>query len=231
MPRPKVPTTRSFSRLWIARSRTAMVGRPPLSCDPLLAAVDGDEEAELGADEEQVRVDVVLGDRVAPCRAPAGRRRSTSRSGRASVLLQQVRLEVARSCGCRRRRRRCPASCCEATRRAHVGALRHAGERLDLPPARAAVLGDLDQAVVGADVEQPLLLRRLGQRRRCCRRTRSRRSWRPRPAPQTLPITGSLLRSSCRVRSPADRPSTSRRGRRCGRAVARRSRAASARAG
>src|SRR5436853_87386 len=32
MPRPKVPTTRSFTCRCTARSRTAMVGRPPLSC-------------------------------------------------------------------------------------------------------------------------------------------------------------------------------------------------------
>ena len=44
-----------------------------------------------------------------------------------------------------------------------VGAVRHAGEVVDLAPGRRRLLGDLHQAVVGADVEQAFLHRRLGE--------------------------------------------------------------------
>src|SRR5262245_1784227 len=46
----------------------------------------------------------------------------------------------------------------------YVGVVRHAGELVDLAPALAAVLGDLHQTVVGAEIEKPFLLRRLGER-------------------------------------------------------------------
>ena len=41
-------------------SRTATFGRPAVNCAHCLPAVDRDEQAELGADEEQVAVDEVL---------------------------------------------------------------------------------------------------------------------------------------------------------------------------
>ena len=41
----------------------------------------------------------------------------------------------------------------------HVGILGNAGGLLDLAPGLAAVLGHLHQAIVGADVDQSLLLR------------------------------------------------------------------------
>ena len=40
----------------------------------------------------------------------------------------------------------------------HVGVLGHAGGLFDLAPVLAAVLGDLHQAIVGADVDQAFLL-------------------------------------------------------------------------
>ena len=58
MPRPWVASTRSLSRGWTARSRTATVGNvAALELRPVRAAVDRDPEAELGAEEEQLRVD------------------------------------------------------------------------------------------------------------------------------------------------------------------------------
>ena len=48
---------------------------------------------------------------------------------------------------------------------AHVGPVGHAGERFHFAPMRAGVFGDINQAVVGAHVNQPLLLGRFGQRR------------------------------------------------------------------
>ena len=47
----------------------------------------------------------------------------------------------------------------------HVGVLRHAGRLVHLAPVFAAVLGDLHQAIVGADVNQALLFGRFGDRR------------------------------------------------------------------
>ena len=44
-----------------------------------------------------------------------------------------------------------------------VARVRHAGEVVGATPVGAAVLGDLDQSVIGADVEQAFLLRRLGE--------------------------------------------------------------------
>ena len=64
MPRPWVAMIRSCSRGWIARSRTATFGRLPVNCAHCCAAVERDEEAQLGAEEEQVRIDEVLLDHV-----------------------------------------------------------------------------------------------------------------------------------------------------------------------
>jgi hypothetical protein len=47
-----------------------MFGTPPVSFDPLLSAVDGEEDAELGAQEEQLRLIVVL--HQAPDEMPVG---------------------------------------------------------------------------------------------------------------------------------------------------------------
>ena len=53
------------------------------------------------------------------------------------------------------------ASCAEATRPGHVGALRHVGEaRVEVGPRLAAVARHVDDAVVGAGVEHAGLLRR-----------------------------------------------------------------------
>src|SRR5882762_5853594 len=48
---------------------------------------------------------------------------------------------------------------------AHIGHVRHAGKLLDLTPVFAAIFGYLEQAIVSADVDQSILLRRLGERR------------------------------------------------------------------
>ncbi len=45
-------------------SRTWMVGQPALEPDPVRALVDREVETELGADEQQLRFDVVLHQRV-----------------------------------------------------------------------------------------------------------------------------------------------------------------------
>src|SRR5262249_20104165 len=54
MPRPNVPTTRSFNCRWMARSRTAIVGKLLLRCVHLLAAVSGAERPDLGAGERRI---------------------------------------------------------------------------------------------------------------------------------------------------------------------------------
>ncbi len=137
-------------------------GELALELDPVRALVDGEVDAVLGADEEQLRFDVVLhhgvGDfsiwQVAGDRAP----------GPAAVAADKdVGFEVA------------PLLVVEGRvdgvlvvhrglEPADVGHRRHAGNLVDGPPVGAAVLGDLDETVVGADVDQALHQRRLGER-------------------------------------------------------------------
>ena len=62
MLRPWVPTTRSLSLGWTRMSSTRTVGSPFWKRCPFLATVQGDEEAELGSQVEEVRVPGVLGD-------------------------------------------------------------------------------------------------------------------------------------------------------------------------
>ena len=64
MERPWVPSTRSFSRGWMAMSSTGTVGRFSLSRFQRAALVERDVEAALGAREQQLRVAVVLADHV-----------------------------------------------------------------------------------------------------------------------------------------------------------------------
>jgi hypothetical protein len=45
-----------------------------------------------------------------------------------------------------------------------VGVCRHARQLVDLPPVTAAVFADLDQTVVGADIQQAFAFRALGNR-------------------------------------------------------------------
>ena len=84
---------------------------------------------------------------------------------------------------------------------ADVAELGHAREARPCAPGLAAVLGDLDEAVVGADVDQALGRAATRRARRCCRRATSTGVLATASGPHTLPITLSVLRSSWRVRS------------------------------
>src|SRR5467141_1084407 len=47
----------------------------------------------------------------------------------------------------------------------HVSEFRHLGKFLNLTPVLAAVLGDLDQAIIRTDIDKSFLLRRFSERR------------------------------------------------------------------
>jgi hypothetical protein len=80
----------------------------------------------------------------------------------------------------------------DATDVRHVG---DAGKLLDLAPVLAAVFGDLQQTVVSADVNQTVFLLRLGECRSIAEESVDA-FFATASIPQTLPITGSLSRSS-----------------------------------
>ncbi len=138
------------------------VRRAAAELHPLLAAVDGEEDAELRPEEEQLGADVVLDD--APQDLSLRQVTGDRGPGPAAVgALQQVRGEVARLVVVDDR--------VDGIGVEEVGLQvvdeelhRHARQPVDLAPAPAAVLGHLDQPVVGAGVEQPLDQRRLGER-------------------------------------------------------------------
>ena len=134
----------------------------------MLAAVDGHEDAELGAGEHQFRLDVVLHqapDQVAIRQVVGNRGPAPAAVG----ALEQVRLVVAVLVVVEGHVDRVGVE--------QVGLdvvdecrVRHARQvaDLDLAPALAPILvgtvGHLDQAVVGAGIQQSFLDRRLGQR-------------------------------------------------------------------
>ena len=187
MPRPNVPTTRSLSLRWISRSRTAMGGIPLFKRLPVLAAVAGGEDAELGADEEQVGRHVIDGDRVG---GPAlGKVAADVRPVLAAIAApQHIGLEIAVLVvveACVNGIRVVPRGL--DVRHVHIRGLVREREVLDLAPVLAAILGHLDQAVVGAGIDQALDQGRFGQGDDRCRKTRSNRSWprrrRSRPGP------------------------------------------------
>ena len=129
---------------------------------PRLAAPQRVVRAIFGAHEQQPRADVVLDDRVR--HVPLGQVGPDADPARPPVAgHQHVRLEVAvlvaveggvHGAGVVRTR----------PHARDVGHVRHAGERVDPSPGGPVVLGDLDQPVVGAHVDEPLDQRRFIQR-------------------------------------------------------------------
>jgi hypothetical protein len=119
-------------------------------------------QPELGAAEQQVAVDVVFRDAVdgSPRRQVArGARPRLARVGRFQDVRCEVAVLVVVEAGVHR-----AGVVLGGNQLAHVRPVRDAGEQLDLAPVLAAVLGDLNQPVVGADVDQPALEGRFGQR-------------------------------------------------------------------
>ena len=131
MPRPKVPSTRSFSRFWIAMSRTAIVGTPAI-LHPVLAAVLAQVGPNSVPANSRSRIDVIFGDRVgrAARRQIAGDRRPRPA---AVGALEQVRREVAVLVVLERGVDRARVVLRRADAR-DVGVGRHAGELVDLAP-------------------------------------------------------------------------------------------------
>ena len=133
-----------------------------LERNPRRAAVLRDEEAVLRPQVEELRIDAILHERidaaargkVPPDRDPCLPAVATPKHVRFEVAGLVVVEGGVDDVGVMLRR-------LEPRDVRHVG---HAGDVIDLPPVPAAVFGDLNQAVVGADVDQPLLQRRLGQR-------------------------------------------------------------------
>ena len=137
-------------------------GQPALEADPVGALVDREVESELGAHEQQLGFDVVLHQRVDDL---AIRQVAGDRAPRLAAVAadEDVGLEVGlflvvegRVDGV--------VVVDRGLETADVGHLRHAGYLVDRAPVGAAVLGHLDQAVVGADVDQAFDQRRLGER-------------------------------------------------------------------
>ena len=130
--------------------------------DPLPPAVDCEVRPELGAHKQQLRIDVVLGDtvddvarwQVASDVSPRPPAIGAAEHVGYKVAVLMIVERGEHGVGVVPR----------GGQAAYVGHLGHARKRLDLPPVSAAVLGDLDQPVVGADVDQPLGERRLRQR-------------------------------------------------------------------
>ena len=135
-------------------------GQSDVQLGPLFAADLGEVEAELGAGEQQLGIDVILGERVDA--AALGQVAADADPGLAAVgALDDVGLEVAilvvfvghiDRAGVMLR----------GQDALHVGILGNAGGLIDLAPVLAAVLGDLHQAVVGADVNQAFHFGRFG---------------------------------------------------------------------
>ena len=139
-----------------------MVGKPPFSAVHRRPPSLREEKAELRAREQKRRVRRILDDGVDA--AALGKVAGDRDPGAAAVgAPEQVRLEVAHLViveggvddrGVARR----------GLQARDVGAVGHAGKLLDPAPVGAAVLGDLNEAVVGPDVEEPLLSGRFRER-------------------------------------------------------------------
>ena len=140
-----------------------MVGTPPPSFSQRLAAVERGVDPELGPGEEEVLLDVVLGDRPddRPLRQPAG----DVRPGPAAVRAhQEIGLVVARLMAVDGRVDRVLVVLGghDLVDEEIIG---DTGYLVDLPPGLAAVLRHLDEAVVRAGVDQALREARFAERR------------------------------------------------------------------
>ena len=131
-------------------------GQAPLELDPALAGIGREEEAELGAAVEQPRLHRILQDGIDG--AARGQVPGNGSPGLAPIsALEHVRLEVALlvvveggvdGVGIVRR----------GFDIRDEGVLGDARKGLDLAPVLAGVLGDVDQAVVGAGIDEALEL-------------------------------------------------------------------------
>src|SRR5204863_3042387 len=133
-----------------------------LELDPLLPAVEREEEPELRAREEEVRLLEVLRDRVD---GPALRQVARDRGPRRALVVAPVemRREAAALVVVERRE----DDVLVEPRREEVRDIRLLGDARrarSLSPGSAAVVRHLHEAVVGADPEEPFLLRGLAER-------------------------------------------------------------------
>ena len=131
---------------------------------PSRAAVEGHVHAELGRREHQAGALVVL--HHAPHQMPFGDALGDAGPGAAAVARhQQIRREVPVFVVIQGHVHgvRVVQIGADVVDESGVGNARQRAH-LDAPPALAAVLGDLDQAVVGAGVQQPFSKRGFGQR-------------------------------------------------------------------
>ncbi len=140
-------------------------GRRAGQLRPLVAAVYGEEDAELGGGEEEVRVHVVLDrppDQV-PVRQVAGDGGPRAAPVRA---LHEVRREVAVLVVVERHVDGVPVVVVrlDVVHERHVRDVRHVAH-LDPGPVLAPVLGDPDESVIGAGVDQVLVQRALADGR------------------------------------------------------------------
>src|SRR6185295_19500365 len=125
--------------------------RNAANLDPVLSAVLAPVGGELGSGKQQIRIDVILGDRVG--RAARGKIAGDRLPAAAAVgALEEIRREVAVLVilggdihgGGVVLGRADPGD---------VGIGRDAGQSVDLPPVPAAVFADLNQPIIGADIQ------------------------------------------------------------------------------
>ena len=140
----------------------AIVGRPPLSPDPVFAVVEADEEPELGAEEEQPLPLVVLHDR--PGELVLGKVAGDVRPRHPTVVApHHVGFEVALLVVVEHREHGVFAVARGVEVR-DVAELGHAGDHVHRPPFDAPVIADLDAPVVHTGVEQAFGETRLVER-------------------------------------------------------------------
>ena len=129
---------------------------------PVVAAVLGEEHTEFRTHEQQVGIDVVFDNRV--CAAALRQVARDQRPALATVIgPEHVRPMIAALVIVYRR-----VGDIGVVERGHYildqGHIRHAAERVHAPPGLAAVLGDVHDAVVRADVDETFGQCALGER-------------------------------------------------------------------
>ena len=167
IPRPCVAITRSLSRGWIARSRTATPGSsPPVYRDQCCPPSTDTQSPNSVPEKQQLRVDQILLDHV---RVPAHRRGVRRRDERVQVVPKSVdRYAYGRMSPnvCRSNvaytvpRRSAPPR--RSSTHALFGSPGDVAD--DVGPGFAAVPGQLQVAVVGARPDDLRILRRFGDR-------------------------------------------------------------------
>ena len=177
--------------------------QPTLQLHPVRPAIDREERPELRSRKQQIRIHRIFRKRqhrTVLRQIPGNRSPSLSRVRR----LQQIRLEVLILMILKRRihRIRVMLRCRQP---AHISHLRHARKLLVLRPIRAAIAKSPESAHHRCPHKSALLSSATPTAPQYFRKTTSTAFFATASGPHTFPITGSLLRSICRVRSPADR--------------------------